>query len=837
MEKYTFQPNKKRIAVAELYYHFYRRQYLLPVKAVMIVGVSALMFLVLLLGLKVEEPLISALVKLFIFIGLVGFGIFQFFLYLNGFNQPDDKKGFSQNIFEDLDLGAVHFLRGLNFENPDLEKIFDRLFKSRRVQFILTKLDIDSARISELQPDSKWGQAEFFSIIDTAYKTAKKNKSGFIDAADIFWGFMKINPNLDSLLIELGIKEEDVEGVIFWANSVFQSIENPISATKKLRLAQKGIGQDWASGYTLFLDQFSFDMTGKGFRSFSGVGREKVIAQIENVLTKGTKSNCLIVGPVGSGKSTLIEVLASKIAYGDIMPSLSYKRLVKLDVSAILAAAKSRAELEQVVSGIFDDAVRAGNIILYIDDIDLVFSGGQREGTADITSVIGPYLENSDLKIIGATTQSNYETYLVTKPAISSNFTKVDLEPTNEFETLQVLTDVSLYYETKNNLSINFEALKEIYRLSEKFIVGKEFPGRAIDLLENVSTAAKNKGVRIIDKNTIDELAEVALNVPVTEVKTEEKDVLINLEQKIHGRVIGQEEAVVAVSDALRRARTQVSDNSTRPVGTFLFLGPTGVGKTELAKSLAWAYFGNEEKMIRMDMNEFQDAAALDRFIGRKISGREELEGGDFVKKVREDPFSVVLLDEIEKANKNILDLFLQMLDEGYMTDGMGEKVSFRNAIIIGTSNADANLIREGVASGKDYETLKTEVFEDLQKQGIYKPEFLNRFDGVILFRPLTQENLMQIAGLMFKSLDDSFESKGFKISLGEGVLENLAKEGYQPELGARPMRRVFQDRLESYLAKKILEGSIQKGKPYVVQLSEIYTNLSTGKNPPVQVS
>lgn len=310
-------------------------------------------------------------------------------------------------------------------------------------------------------------------------------------------------------------------------------------------------------------------------------------------------------------------------------------------------------------------------------------------------------------------------------------------------------------------------------------------------------------------------------NAPLQSVAEEEKSTLINLEEKLHQRMVGQEEAVRAVSDALRRARTRVG-SSKKPIGSFLFLGPTGVGKTELSKTLAWAYFGDERSMVRMDMNEFQSLQGVDRFIGRKVSGTDQLEGGEFVKKVREKPFSVVLLDEIEKAHPDILNLFLQMLDEGYITDGMGEKVILSNAIIIATSNAGANLIREGVAAARPLSDLKNELLEYLQKENLFRPEFLNRFDGVILFKPLTQEELKQVAHLMFEQTISKMREEGYQIDIEEAALDYLVSVGYKPEYGAREMRRVFQDKIESYLAKKILDNKITKGEPFQIALADI---------------
>ena len=470
---------------------------------------------------------------------------------------------------------------------------------------------------------------------------------------------------------------------------------------------------------------------------------------------------------------------------------------------SLLSGVNDPGEAESRLLGVLNDAVRAGNVILFIDDIHVLFaSGGDKIGTIDASEVIAPYLQSSELRIIGITSNNNYQTYIAPRAQIAGNMEKIEVPATDENQTIRILEDLSLYFSSKYGIQITYNALKEVYKLSERFTLEKAFPARAVDMLENVCTAAKNssflsssrrRGSIVLDRHVTDKLAESTLNVPVQEAEGDEREKLLHLEEKLHSRVIGQNEAVKAVSQALQRARTQVTDTK-RPIGTFLFLGPTGVGKTELTKALSWAYFGSEESMVRMDMNEFQDSASVGRFIGRKMPGSEQLEGGEFVKKVREKPFSVILLDELEKAHPDILNLFLQILDEGYCTDGMGNKISFQNSIIIATSNAGANLIREGVTAGKTSEGLKTELLNYLQSQGIYKPEFLNRFDGTIVFKPLTKEELLKIAGLIFQSSCESLKQKGYIIQIEQPALEKLVEWGYKPEFGARPMRRVFQE-------------------------------------------
>ena len=729
----------------------------------------------------------------------------------------------SYNIFEISDLETVRMLAAVDENNPDIGKLYKSLFDSKRISFILNEMGLDEGFIEKLkQGFPEDGKAAFTSILANALDNVVREKSDFVSTADIFYGFLKTSATLDQALMSIELNENDLFNIIFWANSLFKKGLYPKTIIQKLGSKKAGMAEDWVSGYTLYLDRFSYDITNPGsFGNFSVEGREDTLKIMENVLSKGSKNNCILTGAEGAGKTTLVYGFAEKIYWGESLPELAHKRVVSLDVAGLLSGTSDPGEIEGRLIGVLNDAVRAGNIILFIDHIHTLFSGQEKAGTVDASEVLGQYLQGSNLRIVGVTTDANYQTYIAPKANIAGNFEKLEVTPTDEDQTIRILEDLSLYYSSKYKIRITYNGLKEVYGLAERFITNKDFPGKAVDMLENVCNAGRNAGAKTLDKKGMDGLAETILKVPVRQAGEEEKQTLLNLEEKLHSKVIGQEAAVRAVSDALRRARTQVTDNK-RPIGSFLFLGPTGVGKTELSKALAWAYFGSPDNMIRMDMSEFQQVGSIERFLGRKIPGSDQLEGGDFVKKVREKPFSVVLLDEIEKAHPDILNLFLQILDEGYITDGMGSKVIFSNSIIIATSNAGANLIRQGVAKSEPMDNLKTDLLNYLQTGGIYKPEFLNRFDGTIIFKPLTKEELLQIAELMFENTTQDLKTKGYIIQIEAPALERLVEWGYQPEFGARPMRRVFQDKLESMLAKKILEESIKKGEPFTVRLMDL---------------
>ncbi len=726
-------------------------------------------------------------------------------------------------IYEVSDLETIKILSRVNVQNPDFGLFMIKIIKSRRVAFITTEMGANEAFMKSITTGLALSPMLISQILAHALENAITNKQDRLTTADVFYGMLKTSTNFSQALMSIELSEDDFSNIIFWANNFFGKILYPKNIIEKLKIKGSGVAENWSAGYTIFLDRYSFDITNpRYFGGFSVEGREQIIAQMENILSKESKNNCILTGETGTGKTSIVYGFAENVYWSKTLPELTHKRVVALDTVSLLSGSTESGEIAEKLIGVLNDAVRAGNVILFIDDIHTLFSGSETKvGTIEASEIIAPYLQSSSLRIIGVTTTANYQTYIAPHAQIAGNFEKVDVPPTDESQTIRILEDLSLFYGLKYGVRITFNGLKEVYRLAERFVTNKDFPARAVDVLSNVISAAKNAGEKTLDKGAVDKLSEAILNIPVQQASGEEKEKLLRLEEQLHSRVIGQEAAVTAVSDALRRARTQVADNK-RPIGSFLFLGPTGVGKTELSKALAWAYFGSPDNMIRMDMSEFQQVGAIERFVGKKIPGSETLEGGDLVKKVREKPFSVVLLDEIEKAHPDILNLFLQVLDEGYLTDGMGAKVNFSNSIIIATSNAGANLIREGVAKGEDIETLKTNLLNQLQSEGIYRPEFLNRFDGTIIFKPLTKEELLKIAGLMFAKTTQDMKDKGYILEIEQPALEKLVEWGYQPEFGARPMRRVFQDKLESMLAKKILEESIKKGQSFTVKLTDL---------------
>lgn len=726
------------------------------------------------------------------------------------------------SIFECTDFEAALILGEVNFNSPDLKKLFKRLLNTTKVNFIATKLNINQKDLITLVDNILFSDPTegLNLILNSALTEVQNSGEEYLSPAHLFYGFIASLPNRELFLAKLELSLEDIANLCFWSNINFDKRRKLPTIIERLKISQGGLGKNWAFGYTPYMEKYGEEITdSRRFQSVSMEGREDILDKVGIILSRDNKNSCIIVGPIGGGKSSLVTALAEKIYYGKNYKEIAYKRVISLNLDKIIA--NTLEETREVLVKIFTEASRAGNIILLIEDIERIFNSNGQNNEDAIAQVFSSFFNNSDFRIVGTTTGNNYQTYIAPRPMLAASLEVVPMPPANFKETIRVMEDLAPHFEGKYKIAITYGSIVQIYKVADKFISIKDFPGKALTLMDSICFATHNQGEKILDKDLANQLSEAILNIPINSFNASEKEKLLHLEEIIHTRVIGQEEAINAVANALRRARTQIKD-SNKPLGSFLFLGPTGVGKTESAKALAWSYFGSESNMVRLDMSEYQTRESANRLLGYKNINSNELVEGNFVKAIRQTPFCVVLLDEIEKAHSDILNLFLQVLDEGYLTDGLGNKVNFSQTIIIGTSNAGANLIREEVIKETAMEKLSNDLLNYLQKENIYRPEFLNRFDGIIVFKPLTQDQILKIADLMFKKIQSQMKLKGYIIYLGEGVIQKLAELGYQPELGARPMNRVFQDKIESLLALKILNGSLVKGIPLTINLKEI---------------
>ena len=506
------------------------------------------------------------------------------------------------------------------------------------------------------------------------------------------------------------------------------------------------------------------------------------------------------------GRKGIVQGLVRKSVLGESLPDVNYKRVLGLDMPGLLAGLSDIEAIEAILDKIFQEAISAGNVVLVIDEFHNFISVKPGPGRIDISGIISSYLHLPEFQIVAVTTYAGLHKNLEQNPSILSLFEKVEVSEVSERETMMILENLVLSLEQKYKLFCSYPALREIVTMCRRFLPSLPFPKKAIDLLDEVMIYVKKSTKdKVVLPEHVAKIITEKTQVPVGEMEVKEKEVLLNLEKLIHQRIINQEEAVKEVSTALRRARAEVTVRKG-PMGTFLFLGPTGVGKTETAKVLTQIYFGSEARIIRLDMSEFQDVKDIPRLIG---SPGEE---GLLTTQIIENPFSLILLDEIEKAHPNILNLFLQVLDEGFLTDGLGRKVDFKNSIIIATSNAGYQIILQALKEKTEWSGVKQKLLDYIFEQGTFRPEFINRFDAVVVFKPLSKENLLDIAELMLQSLKKNLQEKGIEFKITLPLKEKIVELGYDPTFGARAMRRVLQDKVENVLASALLSGELKRG-------------------------
>jgi ATP-dependent Clp protease ATP-binding subunit ClpC len=463
--------------------------------------------------------------------------------------------------------------------------------------------------------------------------------------------------------------------------------------------------------------------------------------------------------------------------------------------------------MENILNQCFNEVIHARNVILIINDFHDFLGGKQKVGVVDISGIIGSFLSVNHFKTICLTSYNGLHKYIEKKPSILAQFQKIEVEEMTKDQSLQVLESKVFGVEMENKKFIPFNSLEEIVNICDKYIYDFPFPQKAINILEEVALTKENQ---IIMPEDVHSLVSEKTQIPVGKIRSQEKEVLLNMEDILHKRVIGQDEAIKEISSSLRRARTGIQTRKG-PMGSFLFLGPTGVGKTETAKALAETYFGSEDKIVRLDMSEFQRIDDIPRLLG------SEEQEGILTTQVKENPFSLVLLDEIEKSHPNILNLFLQVLDEGYLNDYTGRKISFTNTIIIATSNAGYKTILKAIDSKKEMPEIKEELLSDVFEKGLFRPEFINRFDGVVVFKSLSREELKLIANIQLQKINKNLSSKRVKLNITEELKEKIVELSYNPTFGAREMKRIIQDKIENGLAREVLKDSIPNGSTLTI--------------------
>ena len=711
-------------------------------------------------------------------------------------------------------------------DNPNLDFIFVRvLLDPKGVKQILkesVKIKISSIKDLRGQGEDVFADS-FKKVILESFKIANKRKNRRIEILDIIPALAKHDSVFKKLLIKYDLKADDIENLSLWLKNLEEKEEKRGRFWEWENLLKKGsFAKEWAAGYSITLDRFSFSLTEistiKGFPET--VGHQEEVEEAERILSKREDNNVLIVGEPGSGRKDIVEVLAKRSALGESLPDVNYKRVIQVDLPLLLSQTETLKTIETVLQIIFNEVIKAGNIILVIDEFHNYISGAARPGVIDISGVLSSYLRLPQFQFIGITTYQGLHKQIEQHPSILNFFEKVEVSEMSHQDVFLILEDLSLKLEYKYKKFISYQALRDIISYCERYFTDTSFPEKAIELLDEVLIYVTQIKERLVSPKHVAKIVSDKTDIPVGEVEVRERKVLLDLENLIHQKIINQEEAVKEVSNALRRSRAEISIRKG-PMGSFLFLGPTGVGKTETSKSLAEIYFGSEDKMIRLDMSEFQNTTDVSRLIG---SVAEE---GLLTTKVRENPFSLILLDEIEKAHPNILNLFLQVLDEGYITDGLGRKVDFRNSIIIATSNAGYLIILEALKKQKEMSEIKEELLDYLFKEGVFRPEFLNRFDAVVIFKSLTKQNLLDIAELLLGKMKENLAGKGIDFVINQEIKEKIVELGYNPKFGAREMKRVIQDKIGNVLAKALLANQLKRGDMVQVNLKDFSLDIN----------
>jgi len=629
------------------------------------------------------------------------------------------------------------------------------------------------------------------------------------------------------------------------------------------------------------LDQFSRDFTQLAAQSKFDpiVGRLREIERLVQILSRRTKNNPVLVGDPGVGKTAIVEGLAQQIVAGAIPQTLKEKRVVSLDLSAMVAGSKYRGEFEERIKKVMAEVTKAGNIILFIDELHTLVGAGAAEGAIDASNILKPSLARGEIQVIGATTMDEYRKYIERDAALERRFQPITVDEPSEDEAIEMLMGLRDKYEAHHSVKITDEAIKAAVKLGARYISDRFLPDKAVDLLDEAASRVKLRGftlppnlkeleerllelekekeeaikteefekageikrdqgkLKTILENerqkwseksegeegavTPDDIAAAVASwtgIPVQQLADEESARLRDMERILHERIIGQEEAVKAVSKAIRRGRVGLKDPK-RPVGSFLFLGPTGVGKTELAKALAEVVFGDENAMIRVDMSEYMEKHSVSKMIGSPPGYVGHEEGGQLSEKIRRKPYSVLLFDEIEKAHPDVFNILLQVLDDGHITDAHGRKVDFKNTVIIMTSNVGAKTATEnkrlgftaGADKERDYEDLKRMFNEEVKK--IFRPEFINRIDDIIVFHQLDKEHVKEIAQIMLKEVSSRVKTNlDISLELTKTALDEVSDKGFDPAYGARPLRRFIQSRIEDLVAEAVLDGSIESG-------------------------
>ena len=712
-------------------------------------------------------------------------------------------------------------------------------------------------------------------VVESSVQEAFRMGTGYVGTEHILIALIRENDNIAvRIMVSLDLNLQ----------RLYDDIMNMLGEGEDQNGSARGMnsqGEKQEKSATETLDKFSRDMTALAKKNKFDpiVGRDKEIERIVQILSRRTKNNPCLVGDPGVGKTAIVEGIAQKIAEGNVPDTLKNKRIVGLDLSAMVAGSKYRGEFEERMKKAMDEVKADGNIILFVDEIHTIIGAGAAEGAIDASNILKPALSRGEIQLIGATTLEEYRKHIEKDAAFERRFQPVKVEEPDEQAAVAMLKALRDKYEMHHKVTISDDAIEAAVKLSARYVSDRFLPDKAIDLIDEAASRLRLKTfsapdnvaemeeklaemekekeaaikteefekaaeikraqdalraqwkeakkewennhenqAQVVTREEVAEVVSVWTGVPLQSLQEEESQRLLHLEDTLHQRVIGQSEAVKALAKAIRRGRVGLKDPN-RPIGSFLFLGPTGVGKTELSKALAEALFGDEDAMIRIDMSEYMEKHSVSRMVGSPPGYVGYEEGGQLSEKVRRNPYSVVLFDEIEKASPDVFNVLLQVLDDGHITDGQGRKVDFKNTVIIMTSNAGARSIVEPKRVGftsmeteeQSYQNMKKNVMEEVRH--IFKPEFLNRIDDMIVFHSLTQEDILEIVKLMTRTVSKRIkENMDITVTFTDKALEKIAEEGYDKAFGARPLRRAIQSRIEDAFAEEYLMGNFKAG-------------------------
>lgn len=700
---------------------------------------------------------------------------------------------------EDInDLLSANVMRTLN-RHPTPQNIVDGLYQTRSGRFLALRFGLSP----ELLADIAHGlDSDITPVFAKAREIWRRVDGDTISGGMLMIALVESHPDSELILRRMKLELSDLYAGIIWYNHLHGLVK---SAQKHRRTG--GIARDLNFGYIPTLQHFGTNIseqcTSVAEARIRLAAHHEIVEKIISIFSSRGRQNVALIGPDGSGRSTIIDVVASYLMDADakVPSNLKYQQVFMLNAASLISAASGPGAMETLMMKIVGEAYAAKNIILCLDNAGLFFESGV--GSVDISNLLLPILEAGRLRIILIMDEQKFLEISASKSTLANTMNKIQVNAADRDETLRVLQDQVPLLESRYNVICTFWGITESYRLSERYIHDLAMPGRALKLLETACRYPVQQ--KFITAESVQQAIEKTQGIKM-QVNSTERSQLLRMEELIHQRMIDQDGAVKTVSDALRRAAVGVRDDK-KPIGTFLFLGPTGVGKTELAKAISEVYFNGEQHIVRVDLNEYVTSEDVARLIADGAENSESLTA-----RVLKQPFCVVLLDEIEKAHPQVLTTLLQMLDEGILRDINNNEVSFRDAIIIATSNAGANQIREYVARGVDLTATKEKLINTLISSGEFKPEFLNRFDEICIFQPLSKADLLKVVDLMLVSINKTLASRKITVILDEDAKLLLVERGYSPQMGARPMRRIVQKTVENLLAKLMLSGDVSDG-------------------------